>query len=97
MREPVTYALRLVNPSEDTIMVLASAGAARVVLDTLPAGDSVRLNVRLRSDVILLEGSDLRGGRVGSTELLLEPDSLNRWEALPAPGGARDPGSGPRS
>jgi len=84
--EPRAFRLLLVNPHEHAARVFASAGAARVALDTVPARDSALVDVRVRADRILLEAEDERGAGMGSIELDLAPDETNRWEIGPPPG-----------
>lgn len=83
---PREFRLLLVNPHEHEARVFASAGAARVALDTVPARDSTRVDVRVRSDRIVLEAEDAGGARIGSIELDLAPGRTNRWEIGPPPG-----------
>lgn len=80
------FRLLLVNPHGREARVFASAGAVRVALDTVPAGDSVRVDVRVRADRIRLEAEDAGGAAIGSLELELEPGEINRWEIGPPPG-----------
>jgi len=83
---PREYRLLLVNPHDHEARVFASAGASRVALDTVPARDSIRVDIRLRADRVLLEAEDERGGGVGSIELDLSPGAPNRWEIGTPPG-----------
>lgn len=83
---PREFRLLLVNPHDHPARVFASAGAARVALDTVAAGDSTRVDVRVRADRILLEAEDETGAGLGSVELELVPDDINRWEIGPPPG-----------
>ncbi len=80
---PRTFELRLVNLREIGAVVSARAGAERVVVDTVPALDSVVVHLRVRADWVELDavgpdGEELAGGRLD-----LRPDSLNRW-TIPA-------------
>ena len=92
--EPVTYRLLLVNPNPGRAVVHASAGAGRVVLDTVPGADSLRIDVRLRARAVRLEAADVGGRSLGTMELLLEPDSVHRWEV---PFGKSRPGTAPEA
>lgn len=90
-----SYSFRLVNPRVYEIVVYASAGAGEVVLDTVSAGDSVRIEVRVGSDPLKLRAVDLDGNELGSEFLALPdmetapspPDSAVpiRWELSPSP------------
>ena len=80
------FRLRLVNPHDREARVFASAGAARVALDTVPGRDSTLVDIRVRADGILLEAEDERGVGVGSIELDLVHGGENRWEIGPPPG-----------
>lgn len=78
--DPREYRLRLVNLLEREAFVFASAGAARVALDTVPGADSTLVDIRLRADHVLLEARD-RAGRVLKSETLdLDVSTVNRWE-----------------
>ncbi len=89
------YPFKLVNPRVYTVIVYASAGAGEVLLDTLAAGDSVRIEVRVGSDPLKLRAVDLDGNELGSEYLDLPgmatasspPDSTApiRWELPPSP------------
>ena len=89
------YPFRIVNPRVYTVVVFASAGAGEVVLDTVAAGDSVRIELRVGSDPLKLRAVDLDGNELGS-EFLDLPDMANaasppdsatpiRWELRPSP------------
>lgn len=77
--EPRIYRLLLVNALESEATVYASAGARRVVLDTVPARDSVRVEIRLRADEVDLEARDPRGYALAETTLELAAAGPNRW------------------
>lgn len=89
------YPFRIVNPRVYTVIVFASAGAGEVVLDTVAAGDSVRIEVRVGSDPLKLRAVDLDGNELGTAFLDLPdmatasspPDSAApiRWELPPSP------------
>lgn len=89
------YPFRLVNPRVYPVIVYASAGAGEVLLDTVVAGDSVRIEVRVGSDPLKLRAVDLDGNELGSAFLdLPDPDSASpppdsaapiRWELPPSP------------
>ena len=83
------YPLRIVNHFSAQIVVWASAGAQRVVLDTVPARDSARIDVQVRAQRILLEVTDASGRPLLQHDLALLPDTLTRWVAEPEPGEAR--------
>lgn len=78
--EARTYRLLLINPRPIRAVVHADAGAARVLLDTVPRHDSVRVDVRVRAVRLLLTATDRFGEWLGAASLELVPDSLNRWE-----------------
>lgn len=77
--EPRIYRLLLVNALESEATVYASAGARRVVLDTVPARDSVRVDIRMRADEVDLEARDPRGYALAETTLELAAAGPNRW------------------
>jgi hypothetical protein len=89
------YPFELVNPRVYAVIVYASAGAGEVLLDTVAAGDSVRIEVRVGSDPLKLRAVDLDGNELGSEYLDLPdmaitsspPDSSApiRWELPPSP------------
>ncbi len=81
--EPREYSLLLVNRLERDVHVFASAGAARVVLDTVPRSDSVYVDIRLRSDQVHLEAEDGAGQVLSSTSIDLVGARINRWEMVP--------------
>ena len=74
------YRILLVNPLDVDAYVSAAAGAGSVVLDTVPRRDSVRVNVRVRADLVRLEARDAEGILLASTDLALAGDTLNRWD-----------------
>jgi len=78
-----TYHLLLVNTREVEAHVFAQAGAARVMLDTVPALDSVRLDIRLRATRVNLEAEDAIGRLLYSDLLELRVESANRWVISP--------------
>lgn len=80
-----TYRVRLVNSAETPALVYASAGAEPVLLDTVPGGDSVRVDVEVRADRLQLEASEPSGEPLGAGELELHPDEVVRWEVPGAP------------
>ncbi len=90
-----SYPLQLVNPRPYTVIVLASAGAAEVLVDTVPAADSTRVDLRVESDLVRLRAVDLEGNELGSGYLGVEgrseddepADSIAplRWELPPPP------------
>lgn len=90
-----SYPFRLVNPRVYSIVVYASAGAGEVLLDTVAARDSVRIEVRVGSDPLKLRAVDLDGNELGS-EFLALPDLETasspqdsaapiRWKLPPSP------------
>ena len=89
------YPFKLVNPRVYTVIVYASAGAGEVLLDTVPAGDSTQIDVRVGSDPLKLRAVDLEGNELGSEYLDLPdletspppPDSAVpiRWELRRSP------------
>lgn len=90
-----SYPLRLVNPRPYVVIVLASAGATEVLVDTIPAIDSTRVDVIVESDLLRLRAVDLEGNELGSGYLSVAdsvedgepPDSIPRlrWELPPPP------------
>lgn len=74
------YPLRLVNPRFYPIVVFASAGAREVLLDTVAARDSSRLNVQVAAGLLRLRAVDLEGNELGVA-------FLPTWRDDP-PGGA---------
>jgi len=93
------YPLRLVNPRFYPIVVFASAGAREVLVDTVAARDSSRLNVQVAAGLLRLRAVDLEGNQLGVAVLSLsrgDPpggveggaergvDSLS-WELAPPP------------
>jgi len=84
--EPREYNLLLVNRLEREVYVFASAGAARVVLDTVPRSDSVYVDIRLRSDQVHLEAEDGVGQVLSSISIDLVEARINRWEMVPQAG-----------
>ena len=84
-----TYPLRIVNRFSTEIMVWASAGAQRVVLDTLAAHDSVRVDIQVRAQRVLMEVTDASGRPLLQHDLSLLADTVTRWVAEPARGEAR--------
>lgn len=81
--DPRVYQLLLVNTREVEAHVFAHAGAARVMLDTVPALDSVRLDIRLRATRVNLEAEDAIGRPLSSDLLELRVESANRWVISP--------------
>ena len=81
--EPRGYRLLLVNRLEGDAYVFASAGAARVALDTVPRADSLFVDIRLRADQVDLEAEDRSGRVVSATSLDLVRARVNRWEMTP--------------
>lgn len=77
--EPREFNLLLVNRLNADAFVYASAGAARVALDTVPRSDSVFVDIRLRSEQVLLEAEDRDGTVVAAIEIDLVRTQLNRW------------------
>jgi hypothetical protein len=78
--EPQTYALRLVNRTEQPAVVYADAGVGRVVLDTIEPADSARVNVEVRAREVRLRAMDLTGQPLITDTIALVADSLTRWE-----------------
>ena len=74
------YPLRLVNPRFYPIVVFASARAREVLLDTVAARDSSRLNVQVAAGLLRLRAVDLEGNELGVAV-------LSTWRD-PPPGGA---------
>ena len=76
---PRVYRLLVVNPLAGDAFVFAAAGARRVALDTVPPGDSVRVDIRVRADMVLLEARDSSGTLLDGEEIAPERERLNRW------------------
>ncbi len=89
------YPFKLVNPRVYAVIVYASAGAGEVLLDTVAAGDSTQIDVRVGSDPLKLRAVDLDGNELGSAYFDLPdletasspPDSAVpiRWELPRSP------------
>lgn len=87
------YALALVNPRVYTVIVYASAGAAEVLVDTVAAGDSAQVELRVGSGPLKLRAVDLDGNELGTEFIDLpdpapsSPDSAAplRWELRRSP------------
>jgi len=77
--EPRLFRVLLVNASDVEAHVFATAGAARVVLDTVPGQDSLHVDIRVRADRVDLEAEDGSGRLLKRETLELEADSLTRW------------------
>ncbi len=77
------YRLLLVNRAGVEAVVYASAGAGRVLLDTLAGRDSSRIDVEVRAERLRLEALDLGDETLADAEVRLDPDSLTRWEVPP--------------
>jgi hypothetical protein len=90
------FRLLLVNLSAQQAFVYARAGAQTVVLDTVPASDSVRVDIRVRSDRVDLEAEGPPGRPLAAVTLKLQAGVLNRWEIGGVDAGAPglDAGSG---
>lgn len=78
------------------VVVFASAGAEEVVLDTVVAADSVRVDVRVRADTLILRAVRLPSGDAQGRELSrrvveLTGDSAVRWEIGRAVQGRESP------
>jgi len=77
--EPRLYHVLLVNTFDQVAHVFATAGAARVVLDTVPAQDSLRVDIRVRADRVDFEAEDGSGRLLRRETVDLAADSLTRW------------------
>ena len=89
-----TYRLLLVNRWPIGAVVHADAGAGRVLLDSVPRRDSIRVNVEVRAARLRLTAQDRFGERLGSSFLDLATDSLNRWEVPDPRSGSGADGAG---
>ena len=58
--------LLILNAARETAVIQADAGAGIVILDTLAAGDSIRLKLESRADSIQLRALRLSGALLGS-------------------------------
>ncbi len=85
--EPRRYRLLLLNRTDTEVYAFASAGAAQVVLDTVPAADSVRVDVRVRAGRVNLEARDAGGRLIVSGVIELVVGVVNRWEIRVPPNG----------
>jgi hypothetical protein len=56
----------LVNGMDAAIVVKGEAGAGQVVLDTIPAADSILVRIETRADSVRLEALTITGRTVGS-------------------------------
>ncbi|WP_419162541.1 hypothetical protein [Candidatus Palauibacter sp.] len=77
------YRVLLVNPLDDDAYIFASAGAAHVALDTVPRRDSVRVDIRVRADIVRFEARDSSGVLLLRADLALDREALNRWVIEP--------------
>ncbi|WP_420633384.1 hypothetical protein [Candidatus Palauibacter sp.] len=77
------YRVLLVNPLDDDLYIFASAGAAHVALDTVPRRDSVRVDIRVRADIVRFEASDSSGVLLERADVALDREALNRWVIEP--------------
>ena len=84
---PRRYRLLLLNPLDIPAFVFVAAGGEGVALDTVPARDSARVDIRVRADVVVLEARDSSGVLLDRAHSRMEVDRVNRWEIAPAPGG----------
>ncbi len=57
--------VRLVNPRAYPVIILGSAGAGEVLLDTVGAGDSALVDVRVGAELLKLRALDLEGHELG--------------------------------
>jgi len=75
------HRLWLVNPGGRDAIVFASANAAEVVLDTVPAGDSTVVVVAVRADTLLLRAEAARdsGELLARRSVWLGAGSGVRW------------------
>ena len=81
--EPRGFRLLLVNRLAGEAFVFASAGAARVALDTVARADSAFVDIRLRADHVDLEAEDESGRVLSTTSMDLVRGQINRWEMTP--------------
>ena len=68
--------LWLVNRSDEELSVEASAGAGSVVLDTVPARDSVLVRLETRATEISLSGRTIGGGMMGEATVPVTEDTV---------------------
>jgi len=78
-----TFRILVVNDAGVEARVWADAGAGRVLLDTVAAGDSGRVNLDMDAASVWLEALDRAGEVIHDGRVELHPDSLNRW-TIPA-------------
>ena len=85
---PRIHQLLLFNSLDVSAFVFVAAGAGSVPLDTVPPRDSVRVDIRVRADIVRFEARDSGGILLEDGDLALERGSLNRWLIAPgSPGG----------
>lgn len=77
--EPRLYRVLLINASDHEALVFATAGAARVALDTVPGRDSLQVDIRVRADRVDLEAEDASGRSLKRETLDLAEGSVTRW------------------
>lgn len=82
-----TYRLLLVNPLGIEALVYASAGAGRVLLDSVAARDSSRVDIRVRARRVRMEAADAAGRPLAAELLELRSDTLLRWRVGRTAGG----------
>ena len=76
---PRVYRLLVVNPLDEDAVVFAAAAARSVALDTVPLRDSIRVDIRVRADRVLLEARDSSGSLLDREDVALQRDHLNHW------------------
>ena len=73
--KPHRIAVRLVNRATEDAIVRADAGAGVVPVDTIPAGDSLLVNLETVGDSILLSGVSGSGVSLGSRWIRTDSDA----------------------
>jgi len=64
-----TTSVWLINEGPTALVVTAEAGAESVVIDTIPAADSVRVRIATRGSWVRLSATTAEGEPVGTTSL----------------------------
>jgi hypothetical protein len=68
--------LWVVNHSDGDMSLEASAGAGSVVVDTVPAGDSVFVRLETRATEVALNGRRIEGGELGEVSVSVTEDTV---------------------
>lgn len=84
----VRYRLRIENGTTRRIVVMATAGAAPVVLDSLDPDDDIRVDLEAPADGLVLNWNTIDGDASGLRPIRVLADSVQvvRIEPRPGPG-----------